>query len=309
LDKALQFTEEALRSQYVSRPSWIIECLYLKCLCQIAELSDYKQQECIEKIQDLQDQFPSEAFKDLRSFMQTEFFLRNGDIQKAWDSWIVLEGTNTSYKYHYYQPRLTEIKLLMANHPYRDLDRAEALLNDYESLARETHDPNLHMQTLVLKIVLMVLQNDSDKALKQLRSMLAETRKESIIRLFTDLGEPIYTLLGSLTGKEKSDPYIRKILHSFERSPSRVVSKAAGRNKDQDLVKIALSEKETQILELISEGYQNKEIADKLCHSLGTIKTYVYNLYQKIGVKNRAQAIAHYSTTFRKSSQAAPLDS
>ena len=53
-----------------------------------------------------------------------------------------------------------------------------------------------------------------------------------------------------------------------------------------------LTTKEMAILKLIAEGHQNKEIADKLNFSLNTIKKYVHKLYEKLGVKNRAEAVS-----------------
>ena len=51
-----------------------------------------------------------------------------------------------------------------------------------------------------------------------------------------------------------------------------------------------LSFREKQIIKLLSYGLTNDMIADKLCISIHTVKTHIYNLYRKINVKNRLQA-------------------
>ena len=53
-----------------------------------------------------------------------------------------------------------------------------------------------------------------------------------------------------------------------------------------------LSEREIEVLQLISEGLTNQEIAGKLYISLHTVKGHARNIYGKLGVKNRTQAIA-----------------
>jgi DNA-binding NarL/FixJ family response regulator len=54
-----------------------------------------------------------------------------------------------------------------------------------------------------------------------------------------------------------------------------------------------LTEREREIGSLIAEGLANKEIAEKLFISLGTVKNYVTNVYNKLGVANRAAAVVH----------------
>ncbi|HSL43459.1 MAG TPA: LuxR C-terminal-related transcriptional regulator [Anaerolineales bacterium] len=54
-----------------------------------------------------------------------------------------------------------------------------------------------------------------------------------------------------------------------------------------------LSEQERRVLKLIVAGKSNQEIASELVISVGTAKWHVHNILQKLGVENRAQAIAY----------------
>lgn len=53
-----------------------------------------------------------------------------------------------------------------------------------------------------------------------------------------------------------------------------------------------INEREKELLRLISEGYPNKEIALKLSLSVNTVKMYTSQLYQKMGVNRRTEAVA-----------------
>lgn len=53
----------------------------------------------------------------------------------------------------------------------------------------------------------------------------------------------------------------------------------------------ALTNRETEILLALAEGLSNKEIADRYMLTEGTVKNHLYNLYSKLSVKRRAQAI------------------
>ncbi len=55
--------------------------------------------------------------------------------------------------------------------------------------------------------------------------------------------------------------------------------------------KLGLSNRELEVLEKLAEGLSNQEIADKLFVSLNTTKTHISNIYSKLNVKRRTQAI------------------
>lgn len=63
--------------------------------------------------------------------------------------------------------------------------------------------------------------------------------------------------------------------------------------RDVDLIlrDKGISRREFEVLELISKGYSNQEIADKLFISINTVKTHLANLFIKLNVKRRTQAI------------------
>ncbi len=60
---------------------------------------------------------------------------------------------------------------------------------------------------------------------------------------------------------------------------------------ETELKKLNLSSREYEVLQLLAKGYSNTDIAESLFLSLSTIKTHVSNLYLKIDVKSRTQAI------------------
>ena len=64
------------------------------------------------------------------------------------------------------------------------------------------------------------------------------------------------------------------------------------RSKDTfDAKKLGLSQREVEVLELLADGFSNQEVADKLFVSLNTAKTHISNIYTKLNVKRRTQAI------------------
>jgi two-component system, NarL family, response regulator LiaR len=61
---------------------------------------------------------------------------------------------------------------------------------------------------------------------------------------------------------------------------------------DTSLVsQLELSKRELEILSLLAQGHSNQEIATKLFVSLSTVKTHIQNLFEKLDVKRRIQAV------------------
>ncbi len=54
-----------------------------------------------------------------------------------------------------------------------------------------------------------------------------------------------------------------------------------------------LSPREMEVLELVSEGLTNKDIAERLYLSVGTVKNHIHNILEKLHLRNRAQLVAY----------------
>jgi LuxR family maltose regulon positive regulatory protein len=68
-------------------------------------------------------------------------------------------------------------------------------------------------------------------------------------------------------------------------------SKTLPARQEETLLLDPLSEREIQILKLIAAGLSNKEIAGELFLTVGTVKTYTHQLYGKLGVSRRTEAV------------------
>ena len=86
--------------------------------------------------------------------------------------------------------------------------------------------------------------------------------------------------------RERMKEYIHKLLAFFEEKEFQTSSFSA-----QPLME-PLSEREIEILQLIADGLTNQEIGSKLYLSLNTVKAHTRNIYGKLEVKSRTQAVA-----------------
>jgi LuxR family maltose regulon positive regulatory protein len=121
-------------------------------------------------------------------------------------------------------------------------------------------------------------------ALHFLRDALKMAQPEGFIRTFVDKGESMKALLERLKaqGGELKE-YILTLLSAFDKT-----SRVSGL---QPLIE-PLSERELDVLRLLEQGMSNGEIAKRLVVTIGTVKSHVHSIIDKLEVSSRTQAVA-----------------
>ena len=98
----------------------------------------------------------------------------------------------------------------------------------------------------------------------------------------------LFTSLGIWLALRLSKPKIRTVIIEKE------VFKERKENfvpNDARISELQLSKREIEVLTLMAEGFSNQEIAEKLFVSLSTVKTHNQNLFDKLEVRRRTQAV------------------
>ncbi len=176
-----------------------------------------------------------------------------------------------------------ESLLLMAARLMSCVGRAAEATALLERLVRFAEDGGRKHILIQAKVALTSLRSQPDALLDALR--LAEP--EGYISTFTMEGRPLTDMLQSLLRRPKLEPhlqaYARKLLSAFE--PPRKASAAQG------LIE-PLSEREIEVLRHIAAGLTNPEIARRLYLSPNTLKAHTQNIFLKLDVHNRLQAVS-----------------
>jgi DNA-binding NarL/FixJ family response regulator len=128
-----------------------------------------------------------------------------------------------------------------------------------------------------IKVILLTNYDDEPYVLGAIKAdadgyVLKNIKKGDLIKIIRLVLEGHAYLDPSITGK---------ILNNFKKS--KLSEEASSRTN--------FSYRELQVLERLTEGKSNQEIADNLCLSVDTIKSHLKSIYKKLGVCNRLQAI------------------
>jgi LuxR family maltose regulon positive regulatory protein len=180
------------------------------------------------------------------------------------------------------------VRVLMAQgDALRALRLLDSLLLEAEQLKRTT----VVIEVLTLQALARQALGETDAALRHLERALSLAEPEGFVRLFLDEGPPVVELLRQIAGRSSPEGiYARRLLAAFAGAPDVVVQSAHAPAHPPQVE--PLSEREEEVLRLIADGLSNREIAERLIVGVGTVKTHINNIYGKLGVHSRTQALA-----------------
>lgn len=164
---------------------------------------------------------------------------------------------------------------------------------------------------LVLQALVSQAQMNRTSALRALERALTLAEPEGYVRIFVDEGAPMRLLIadcrlqiiqrGSSTAsynEQRLLAYIDTVLTAFPRTDGRelgtespVLVRSVLSPQSSTLVE-PLSARELEILRLIAAGHSNQAIADTLIIAVSTVKRHINNIYGKLDVQSRTQALA-----------------
>jgi len=144
---------------------------------------------------------------------------------------------------------------------------------------------------LVLMALAQHALGDTQIALDSLRRALVLAEPEGYVRLFVDEGQPMAELLHIAISQNISPDYARYLLAAFPEHVLSSVPIAKELTVNTQMLLDPLSEREIEVLRLIAEGCKYKEIAERLVVSINTVRHHTRNVYGKLEVNNRTQAI------------------
>jgi LuxR family maltose regulon positive regulatory protein len=176
-----------------------------------------------------------------------------------------------------------------------EVEKAKKLLDDIIHDAQVGGRYHRWLEAMCLKSISYEVTRHPGEALTTLQAALEVAEPEDYIRVFADEGESMAKLLAVAVQKGIHPEYAGRILSAFPSSSQLQLTKGTPLKLNLNLAE-PLSKREIEILQLITAGLTNKEVAQRLSISVRTVKFHTGNLFGKLGVKNRTEAIARART-------------
>jgi LuxR family maltose regulon positive regulatory protein len=149
------------------------------------------------------------------------------------------------------------------------------------------------LKVMVLQAVALHAHGETKKAVELLGEALALAEPGGFIRLFIDEGIPMAHLLSEAIAHGIMPDYARKLLAVFETEKRKSNDKSTLPPVPpvQPLIE-PLTQREIEVLQLIAQGLSNREIGERLFVALSTVKGHNQNIFDKLQVKRRTEAVA-----------------
>jgi len=157
-----------------------------------------------------------------------------------------------------------------------------------ESAGRMAHV----VEARLLQALALVSLGRGPEAIEALTHAVDLAAPEGAARLFIEAGSDVVPLLRALTKRPGTVDFVRNLLDAIDGPGADHEAAGTASGAAPAALLDPLTPRELEILTLISEGLTNQQIAGRLFVTLNTVKKHTSNLYGKLGVSSRTQAVA-----------------
>ncbi len=248
------------------------------------------------------------------SCTQARLWIAQGNLVAAnrWAQSSGLNETETQFSYLDEAAYVTLARLRIAEGKLADAE--SLLLHLHQTVTVAGRNGSL-IEILILQAITYAGQHQREKARSVLTQALRLAEPEGYIRLFVDEGEAVRVLITDFRlaiSDVTLANYIDQLLTAFvrqsgdmddelptiqlETSPATTIVHNKPFDVAQDKSKIVnlvepLSDRELEVLQLVAAGLSNRQIAEQLIITVGTVKTHINHIFSKLAVQSRTQAI------------------
>jgi LuxR family transcriptional regulator, maltose regulon positive regulatory protein len=197
-------------------------------------------------------------------------------------------------------PQIFKARVLIARNDPKDLPVIMEILDQYMEIASKTANNRCKADALALLALAESNAGNNTAARDLLIESLKIAARGKMIRLYLDLGAQMHELLKQAAPVAEIAEFVQDLLTAFtENTAGRLIANQMvkglpGFYKDGAELPFyeSLSIRETEVLRLMAEAISLQEIADQLFITYATAKRHTINIYSKLGVHNRWEAVA-----------------
>ena len=220
--------------------------------------------------------------------LRARVWIRQGRLGEAL-GWAREQGLSVEDDLSYLHEfeHITLARALLARygseHAERSHEEAVRLLGRLQCAAEDGDRTGSLIEISVLQALALGMRGDVPAALAPLERALTLAEPEGYVRILAGEGPPMAVLLEAAARRRIAPNHVRRLLTALRGGPGRT---PAGR-----VLVDPLSERELDVLRLLTTDLGGPDIARRLIVSLNTVRTHTRSIYAKLGVNNRRAAV------------------
>ncbi len=290
LDEGIRPLEEVVFDPaIVSMHNWV-HCLYALASSYHATGRDGEARDLVEEA------FPRALSHGNASMVRqaqaykAELNLRRGRLAEAirWAEEYRAPSLRTMWRF--YEPTFTYVRILAARDSPASLETALRTCTDLHAFTSGTHNRFFKLKASILLAGIFLKRGRDDKASALVSEAVDIARPGHCIRPFVDDGATLAPFLKQLNLDQDGLNFVGKILSAMKIGADAISPAGVDASRQGALVE-PLSDRELEVLALLARRLSNKEIGEKLFISPVTVKRHANNIYGKLGVHNRRDAV------------------
>jgi len=229
--------------------------------------------------------------------LRVTLWLRQGKLAKA-KRWAENYAATFDPEPHFIGPsEMTRLALARVWLELGRKDEALTLLRRTQRIAEATGHGRLVIGALTLQALAHQAQGNAREAATAIERALARAEPGGYVRTFVDEGEPARLLISDCRLRIENGAlatpaldYVARLLAAFP-LPTDIPLIADQPPTAQNLIE-PLTDRELEVLRAVASGLSDREVAEQLVVATGTVKRHLNNIYGKLGVHRRTQALA-----------------
>ena len=226
---------------------------------------------------------------------KVRLWIKQGRLNEAL-GWVCAQGLSAEAELSYLREfdHITFARVLLAlyqsDRTDQSIQEASGLLERLLKAAQDRGGKGSVIEILVLQAMACHAQGDLSAALDPLQKALALAEPQGYVRMFIDEGLPMAQLLREAAARGILPDYTGRLLAAFE-VKAQATEDSPAHSPAKPLIE-PLSQRELEVLQLITQGLSNREIGERLFLALDTVKGHNRRIFDKLQVQNRTEAAA-----------------
>lgn len=297
-EKALTYLKPAIKKGRLTDPNTYLHANCARALLYQNDGQAERAYKVVEEMVQYSLQSKNNALLQITRALNAEISLRQGNEGDAlsWAREYAFDPLKQAVRF--FVPQLTQAKILMTKGTPPEKKTANDMLDRMQEFFGTRHNKHCMIEVCALKSIYLFTEGDQSAALSELKTALGLAYQSKRLQPFISSGENMVRLLKLTRNEGEFETYAGELIAAFGKfdstlrpnEPSSSLPANLSTNPDQTRGN-PLTNREIDIVHLLADRSSNKEIAAKLFISPDTVKRHTINIYKKLSVHNRQEAV------------------